>query len=77
VTASALEEDANRCMESGFDDIIHKPIDIHLLTKKMGQLIQRKKEKMEQATNTDRKKAEEDETKKDGQGAASAAVVVV
>ena len=45
VTASALEEDANRCMESGFDDIIHKPIDIHLLSKKMGGLIAQKKEK--------------------------------
>ena len=47
VTASALEEDANRCMQSGFDDIIHKPIDIHLLSKKMGQLIAMKRDKME------------------------------
>ena len=46
VTASALEEDANRCMESGFDDIIHKPIDIHLLSKKMGGLIAAKQERM-------------------------------
>ena len=80
VTASALEEDAHRCMESGFDDvrhltaaavsplrwpatllhfltasslslcacqIIHKPIDIHLLSKKIGQLIAQKREKQE------------------------------
>ena len=47
VTASALEEDANRCMESGFDDIIHKPIDIHLLSRKMAQLIAQKKEKQD------------------------------
>ena len=47
VTASALEEDANRCMQSGFDDIIHKPIDIHLLSKKMGQLIAIKRDKLE------------------------------
>ena len=47
VTASALEEDANRCMQSGFDDIIHKPIDIHLLSKKMGHLIAVKRDKLE------------------------------
>ena len=52
VTASALEEDSKRCMESGFDDIIHKSIDIHLLSKKIGQLILQKMEKM-QTTEAD------------------------
>ena len=47
VTASALEEDANRCMQSGFDDIIHKPIDIQLLSKRMAQLTAAKRDKLE------------------------------
>jgi len=35
LTASALPEDDKRCLESGFNDIIHKPLNMHLLSKKM------------------------------------------
>ena len=50
VTASVLEEDVRRCEES-FDDIIHKPIYIRLLSKKMGQLVELKKTRMERLWN--------------------------
>lgn len=51
VTASALEEDANRCMESGFDDIIHKPIILALLSQKMLQIRQHKRKRLEADSN--------------------------
>ena len=53
VTASALEEDVKKCMEGGFDGIIHKPIDIRLLSKSMGELIA---QKMERLATVDEKK---------------------
>ena len=57
VTASALEEDANRCMQSGFDDIIHKPIDIHLLSKKMAHVMGMKRDKMERAAEKEKRES--------------------
>ena len=45
VTASALEEDVKKCMEGGFDGVIHKPIDIRLLSQEMGKLIAKKVER--------------------------------
>ena len=44
VTASALEQDVKKCMEGGFDGVIHKPIDIRVLSQEMGKLIAKKKE---------------------------------
>ena len=43
LTASALEEDTQRCLANGFDDIIHKPLNMHLLSKKMQEFISLKK----------------------------------
>ena len=51
VTASVLDEDVKRCEEGGFDDIMHKPIDIRVLSKKMGQLIELKEARMERLRN--------------------------
>jgi CheY-like chemotaxis protein len=59
VTASALEEDANRCMESGFDDILHKPIILTLLSQKMLQIRQQKRRKLEAETTRQQKQQEE------------------
>ncbi len=59
VTASVLEEDVRRCEESGFDDIVYKPIDIRLLSKKMGQLIELKKARMDQLRDEVKEKSKE------------------
>lgn len=38
VTASALDEDVERCMAAGFDSLIHKPISMPLLAKAMNEI---------------------------------------
>ncbi len=39
VTASAMDEDRERCMKAGVDDIIFKPIDARILSEKLNSLL--------------------------------------
>jgi CheY-like chemotaxis protein len=59
VTASAMQDERERCMQSGMDDIILKPIDMRILSSKMSVIANAKKERLTHALSSSTNAIEE------------------